>query len=221
KTGGRGAGEGARQNRSRNVLVIAEVSLSFVLLITATLLIQSFERVRAVEPGFDPTNVLTARLSLPKAAYKNRAAVALLSDRLTSNVRSLPGVQEVGGISDLPLSNDRHSVPFWIESQSSSPADAQTAQFRVATPEYFQSMKIPLLQGRAIDESDRAETMPVALINDNLARKLWPNTSPLGARINIDDNNTGRRPVEIVGIIGDVKHLTLESDPTFDVYVPW
>ena len=216
----RGAGEGARRNRSRSALVIAEVAVSFLLLIGAGLMIQSFIRVQAIEPGFDPSNVLALRLSLPKTKYQDRAAVTQFYDRLLPRIQDLPGVETVAAVSVLPMSEGRRSVDFNLAGQALSPGEAHSAQYRVASPHYFRAMKIPLLQGRAIDEHDNARSVPVVLINETMARRFWPNGNPVGARINIDDNNVGPRPVEIAGVVGNVKHLNLESDPTFDVYVP-
>jgi putative ABC transport system permease protein len=217
---GRGAGEGSRRNRSRSVLVIAEVAVSFLLLIGAGLLIQSFIRVQAIEPGFDPSNTLALRLSLPKAKYHNRTAVAQFCDRLVARIQGLPGIESVGAVSVLPLSDSRHTIDFTLTGRTLSPDDSHIAQYRLASPEYFRAMKIPLLQGRGIDAHDNADSIPVVIINETMARRFWPNQNPIGARINIDDNNTGPRPVEIAGVVGNVKHASLESDPTYDVYLP-
>jgi predicted permease len=218
--GGRGAGEGARRNRSRSLLVMAEVALSFVLLISAGLLIQSFMRVQAIEPGFDAANALAIRLSLPKSRYSNRAALAQFCDKLLSKIQSLPGVEAVGAVSILPMSGNISNVDFSFPGRALSPGDTYKSQFRAATPDYFRAMKIPLLEGRPFDEHDNAGSVPVVLINQAMAHRFWPKNDAIGARINIDDNNTGPRPVEIVGVVGDVKLLSLESEPTFDVYVP-
>jgi predicted permease len=220
RASGRGAGEGARRNRSRSLLVIAEVALSFVLLISAGLLIQSFMRVQAIEPGFDPANALAIRLSLAKARYPNRAAVALFCDKLLSRIQALPGVEAVGVVSLLPMSGGLHTINFSFPGRALSPGDAYTSQYRVASPDYFRAMKIPLLQGRPFNDHDNAGSGAVVLVNEAMARRFWPDSDAIGARINIDDNNTGPRPVEIVGVVGDVKHLSLESESTFDVYLP-
>ncbi|HEV7475855.1 MAG TPA: FtsX-like permease family protein, partial [Pyrinomonadaceae bacterium] len=220
RAGGRGAGEGARRNRSRSFLVVAEVALSFLLLISAELLIQSFMRVQAIEPGFDPANAMAIRLSLPKLRYPNRAAVALFYDKLLPRIQALPDVEAVGTISILPLSGGLSSSDFTLAGRALTPSDAHTSQFRAASPDYFRAMKIPLLQGRPFDEHDNARSVPVVLINETMARRFWPKADAIGAQINIDDNNTGPRPVEIVGVVGNVKHLNLESEPTFDVYLP-
>ncbi len=220
KIAGRGAGEGARRNRSRGILVITEVALSFMLLITSGLLIRSLMRVQAIEPGFDVTDVLSVRVSLPKVKYGERAAVSQFCDRFLEKVREAAGVQETGAVSVLPFSGDRHSVDFTIAGRASSASDRHNSQYRIVTPDYFSTMRIPLLRGRALEAHDDAGSVPVALINENMASRFWPEGDAVGARINIDDNNDGPRPVEIVGVVGNVKHLSLESAPTFDIYLP-
>jgi putative ABC transport system permease protein len=216
----RGAGQGARLNRWRSMLVIAEVALSFVLLIGAGLLIQSFIRVRAIQPGFDSTNTLAVRLSLPKLRYKDRVSVALFSEKLLPGIQALPSVQEVGAVSILPMSGGLLTITFSVVGQGASPRDTYSAQLRAATPGYFGAMKIPLLQGRSFNDHDNASSPPVALVNESMARRLFPKGDAIDANINIDDNNTGPRPLEIAGIVGNVKQLGLESDQTSDIYIP-
>jgi predicted permease len=216
----RGPGDAASGNRSRTVLVVAEVSLSFILLIGTGLLIRSFISTQAVNPGFDATNVLTARLSLPKSNYENRATVSLFYDKLLARLQALPGVDGIGTISLLPMGSGLRNVYFTPEGEGSSKADSYLSQYRVASPEYFSSMKIPMRQGRAFDEHDKTDRPPVAIVNETLARRFWPNGGAIGARIQVDDNDTGPRPLEIVGVVGDVKHVSLEDNPTFDVYLP-
>ncbi len=216
----RGAGDGARLNRWRSVLVIAEVALSFVLLIGAGLLIQSFKRVQAIQPGFDPTNTLAVRLSLPKARYKNRAALTSFSEKFLPTIQTLPGVEEVGAVSILPMSGGGNTINFSVVGRATSTRDTYSANYRVASPGYFRAMKIPLLQGRSFVDHDNATSPPVVLINETMARRLFPMGDSIGARLNVDDNNTGSRQVEIAGIVGNVKQLSLESDHAFDIYIP-
>ncbi|HSS21701.1 MAG TPA: ABC transporter permease [Pyrinomonadaceae bacterium] len=220
KANGRGVGDGARQNRWRSVLVVTEVSLSFVLLIGAGLLIQSFKRVQAVQPGFDPADTLAVRVSLPRARYDNRAAVSVFVGKLLPALQTLPGVEEVGAVSLLPMGAGVSRVPFSVAGQATSASDTHTSQFRLVTPGYFRVLKVPLLQGRWFTDHDNAETSPVALVNETLGRRLFPSGNAVGAQIKIDDNNTGPRTVEIAGVVGNVKQLGLESEPTMDVYLP-
>ena len=216
----RGAGEAARLNRWLSFLVAGEVAISFMLLIGTGLLIQSFSIVQAVQPGFDPSNTLAVQVSLPKSRFENREAVALFDDKFETALKAVPGVEEAGAVSILPMSSGGNTIQFSVAGQETSAHDKHTANYRVATPKYFPAMKIPLVQGRLFDDHDRSNTIPVALINENLAHRLWSNGNPIGEHLRVDDNNTGPRPVEIVGIVGDVKQDSLEGDPAFDIYIP-
>lgn len=211
---------GARQSRARSLLVVSEIALSLVLLAGAGLLIKSFLRLQAVNPGFDARNVLAIRLSLPKAQYSNRAAVTAFYEKLQPRLQSLPGVETVGVVSILPLGGLLASVNFTIEGRAAPPDESLMTDYRVAGADYFRTLKIPLIAGRQFNEHDTAQTTPVVLISQNLARRYWPNASPIGARLRIDDNDQGPRPVEIVGVVGDVKHLSLDGEPSFHIYLP-
>lgn len=217
---GRSVGDATAKNRSRSILVIAEVSLSFMLLIGAGLLIRSFMNTQAVNPGFDPANTLTVRLSLPKANYQNRAALSLFYDNLSSRLQSLPGVESVGTTSLLPMSSGLRVVPFMPKGDGTSKVDSYVVQYRIVSPDYFRVMRIPLRQGRTFDVHDKADRPPVAIVNETLAAKFWPKGDVIGTQIKLDDNNTGPRPLEVVGVVGDVKHVSLEDKPTIDVYLP-
>jgi putative ABC transport system permease protein len=220
KESGRGPGGGARASRARNLLVVSEIALSVVLLAGAGLLVKSFLRLQAVNPGFEAENALAVRLSLPRATYSNRAAVTAFYDKLQPRLESLPGVEAVGFVSALPLSGVLASIPFTIDGRATAPDEAHRADYRVANAGYFRALKIPLIAGREFSERDTAETPPVALISQSLARRYWPGADPVGARLRIDDNNQGPRPVEIVGVVGDVKHLSLDGEPAPHIYLP-
>ena len=215
----RGSGGAARLNAWRSLLVIGEVALSFVLLIGAGLLIQSFIRVQSVALGFDPANTLALRLSLPKTTYETRSSVALFNEKLFTNIKALAGVEDVGAVSILPMSGGGNIIEFNVVGQAISTNDAHSANYRVATSDYFGAMKISLVKGRLLSDKDREDTIPVALINESMARKLWPNEDAIGKELKVDDNNSGPRPLEIVGIVGDVRQINLDTDPTFDIYI--
>jgi putative ABC transport system permease protein len=219
KESSRAAG-GARQSRARSALVVSEIALSLVLLVAAALLIKSFLRVQAVNPGFDAKNVLAIRLSLPKAQYPNRAAATAFYEKLRPRLESLPGVETVGVISALPLSGVLSSIPYTIEGRAAAPDEALRADYRLVSGGYFPTLKIPLLAGREFDERDAAQTTNVAVISQNLAHRYWPDSNPLGSHLLIDDNDQGPRQVEIVGVVGDVKQLSLDGEPSPHIYLP-
>jgi putative ABC transport system permease protein len=220
KQNGRGAVGGMKQSRARGILVISEIALSLVLLIGAGLLIKSFIRLQSVNPGFQTNNVLALRLSLPTLQYTNRDSLTSFYEKLLPKLESLPGVESVGVVSALPFGNVLHSVNFTIEGQTTSPDEVIMADYRVATADYFSVMKIPLMEGRLFSDHDSAKTVPVALISQNLAQRYFPNRNAIGAHLKIDDNDQGPRSVEVVGVVGDVRHLSLDAEPSFHIYLP-
>ncbi|HSE40805.1 MAG TPA: ABC transporter permease [Acidobacteriota bacterium] len=220
KENGRGSAGGMRQSRARGLLVISEIALSLVLLIGAGLLIKSFIRLQSIHPGFQASNVLAVRLSLPALRYTNRAEVTSFYEKLQPKLMSLPGVESVGVISALPLGNVLHSVNFTIVGRPAASDEVIMADYRIATADYFRVMKIPLIEGRQFTTYDTANTVPVAVISQNLARRYFPNGSAIGAHLDIDDNDQGPRPVEVVGVVGDVRHLSLDAEPSFHIYLP-
>jgi putative ABC transport system permease protein len=218
----RGLTGGAGHNRTRGVLVVSEIALSLVLLISAGLLVKSFFLLQRVTPGFNTGNLLLVRLSLPQARYQKRETVADFYQKLTQRVESLPGVQAVGVASVLPLSGMNARADFTIVGRAlASAQDAPGAQNRWVSPGYFRMMSIPLLKGREFTAQDAAQSLAVVVIDEALARRYWPNQNPLGARLRIDDGGAEPpREVEIVGVVGDVKHVGLEDEPTPTVYAP-
>jgi putative ABC transport system permease protein len=217
---GRGAQPGAYRQRTRRILVTAEIALAVVLLTSAGLLMKSLLRVQGVEPGFSADNVLVARLSFPRASYDSLEAFTHFSEQLEGRLTRMPEVEAAGAVSIVPMGTVIARVPFTVEGRPPlTREEVVLAEFRVVTPEYRHIMQIPLLQGRDISKQDNARTPAVALINQTLAAKFFPNENPVGARLLIDDNDDAPRPVEIVGVIGDVKQSALESQPTFDIYI--
>jgi putative ABC transport system permease protein len=201
----------------RSLLVVSEVALALLLLIGGGLLMRSFVRLMHVNAGFRPEAVLTVRVQLPEAEYPKKENSEAFYRELLSRIRSLPGVESAGGISFLPLSGGRYSLTFTTEGLPPAPgAEPTSAQYRVATPDYFRTMGISLVRGRVFTEQDRAGAPPVAVINQAMARQFWPNTDPIGQRIFIDDRT--QSPREIVGVVGDVRQwLSMSALP--EMYV--
>jgi len=221
KGGSRDSSDGAQGNRLREILVMAELALSLVLLIGAGLFLKSFARIQAVEPGFDPRDLLTVRLSLPKGAYQKTADLTVFYRKLRANLLELPGVQAAGAVSALPLSGSWATTDFKVKGHPpASPTDVPSAQYRFVTPGYFTAMRIPVQRGRDLNEGDTAEAQKVAIISQTLARRFFAAENPLGAHIEVDNGKPDPPEIEIVGVVGDVKHLSLDSAPTADIYVP-
>jgi putative ABC transport system permease protein len=222
KEGSRGSGEGARRNRIRGVLVVAELALAVVLLIGAGLLLQSLWRLRHVDPGFDSRQVLTLTLGLPDVKYPTEKQGQFYRD-LTTRIQSLPDVQSASAVMPLPLSGDRFSLSFETEGRPVPKGEEPSADFYNIGLGYFRTMGIPLLQGRDFSDYDRNNSPGVIIVNEAFARRYFPGESALGKRIKPGISTfENSEPVmrEIVGIVGDVRHrsLSLEARPAF--YVP-
>ncbi len=217
---GRGMTEGRRRVRARAVLVAAEVGLSLVLLVGAGLLLRTLHRLRAIHPGFQPDHLLSVQLSLPKSRYGDPESIARYADQVTARLAALPGVAEVSAASLNPLTQWRASIAFTIEGRADLEREkAPSANYRAIAPGYFRTLRIPILAGRDVDAHDDGDSTPVALISQTLALRHFPDVSPIGARLEIDDRPW--RTVQIVGVVGDVKHTGLDAEPTADVYIPY
>ncbi|HEX8501477.1 MAG TPA: ABC transporter permease [Pyrinomonadaceae bacterium] len=218
KEGGRGAAGG--RSRVRSALVVSEVALSLLLLAGAGLLVKSFARLQAVNPGFDSGGVLTARVSLPGARYKEPAQKAEFYAALTERLNALPGVEAAGATTSLPLGGSNLSVwrGFIPEGRPATPEASEGASYAVVTPGYFRALRIPVRAGRDFDERDDANSPKVAVVNETLARKFFAGQDPVGRHIAIwRDEDFPRR---IVGVVGDTKPQSLDAEDAPQVYVP-
>jgi predicted permease len=221
KDGGRGSSEGKERRRARTLLVTVEVALALVLLVVVGLFGRSFVNIQAVRPGFDSRGVLSGRLSLPRSRYDSLEQIVGFQRQLQARVGALPGVQSVGAISILPLSGPIARVPFTVNGRSVPLAQVPSAQYRLISEQYFQTMRIPMRRGRPFSERDTATTPPVVIVNETLARRFFGSQEPIGEHLLLDDNDTGPRAAEIVGVVSDVRHLSLDTEPTPDVYLPY
>ncbi len=212
--------------RLRNVLAAGEVSISLVLLIGAALALESFALVMRVPPGFDAKNLLTFNISerpIDRGEIKNRL---IFYDQAMARIRALPGVEQVALISVLPLEQGPDLL-FTIEGGSGSApsGEALDADFRAVSPEFFQTMRIPLLSGREFSESDNASSVPVVIINQAMAGMFWPNQNPIGQRIWIGKPMgpewTEPSTREIVGVVGDIHGESLAIAPEPTMYLPY
>jgi putative ABC transport system permease protein len=220
REGGRGAG-GAHQ-RSRSVVVVAEIALAIVLLIGAGLMIRSLWKLQLVPLGFEPRNVLTAQISLPSARYAEPQQASLFFQQLIEKVRALPGVNSAGAISILPLSGGYSRTSIAIEGLAEMtnvlPQARPRIHPRVVTPDYFQAMRIRLISGRLFAPQDDSAAPLVAMINQRAAQTYWPGQNPLGHRVQIGGGAPWR---EVVGVVGDVKDQGLDKDVNPEVYFSW
>ena len=199
---------------------MCEVALSLVLLVGAGLLIRSFANLRGINPGFRSDSVLTARMALAPARYKEDAQTTRFFHDAVQRVSSLPGVAAAGAVSFLPFAGLGAATGFTIEGQPAPlPGQGPVVDARVCDNGYFAAMSIPLLKGRLFSEREMRERSDVVIVNDALARHYFPNQDPLGRRLLIDMMDPVV-PTTIVGVVGDVRHVDLATEPRAMSYWP-
>lgn len=225
KEGGRGS-TGSR-HRVRSALVVSEVALALVLLIGAGLMIRSILSLRSVAPGLDPHNLLTMQVPLASANYDEPAKVRTFFRQMLDRVSSTPGVQAAGIANSIPLSGNDNELPFWIGNRPRpAQADMSWSLFYPVSSGYLNAMGIPLLSGRFISDRDTEKTAPVVVVDEALARGVFPGEDPVGKQLTIQGlGDIPDMPCEIVGVAGHVKHWGLGSDPTqtiqYQLYLPF
>ncbi|MBI1765194.1 MAG: ABC transporter permease [Acidobacteria bacterium] len=222
KDGARGAGDSVSGSRLRNTLVVAQVALAFCLLLAAGLLLNSFWRLQQVKPGFDPHNLLSFRLRLPDARYKEPQQVSDFYAHLTERLKALPGVTQASASFTLPLSGNNADVGLAIEGEPSDPNRPfpYDTNLRIVQPGFFRTLGIELLQGRDFDARDKRGATDVVIVNETLARRNFPNQNPLGRRIqpSIGDDR-GMPWREIIGVVRDVRHASLGEPSGAECYL--
>ncbi|HEU0180056.1 MAG TPA: ABC transporter permease [Blastocatellia bacterium] len=223
KESGRGAAGGRR--RLRETLVVVELALALVMLIGAGLLINSFLKLQAVDPGFNPRNALTMTVSLSGASQYVGPTRESFYQRLTDRLTALPGVESVSAINHLPLAGDTWTRALTIEGRPlPPPGQGIEVVFRVSRRGYFQTMGIPLRAGRDFTEYDAANSPGVIIINETLARRNWPSEDPIGKRVTLDDpRDNSRAPqwLTVVGVVKDVKQDSWTDAPSNEIYLPF
>ena len=223
KEGGRGGTEGRQRNFVRASLVVAEVAIAMVLLVSAGLLIRSFLKLQQVSPGFNPANVLTMQLSLPRSKYAEKPQIASFFEQLVQRVGALPGVQSAAVGNNLPMSNDGWNASFAVENLQVGPDEPSPhGDPHMITPDYFAAMGIPLLRGRYFSDADSKDALAVAIIDQTLAEQYWPDQDPIGKRIAafFDGPRGQRHWREIVGVVGHVKQYGLDGKSKVQYYFP-
>jgi predicted permease len=222
KEGGR-AGIGARRKTLGNLLVICEIALSLMLLVGSGLLLESFANLRRLDPGFRSDHVLTARIDVPETRYRNFLNRTQLFQTVLERVRALPGVERAGFTSPLPLKPEAGFVPEarFVPEGVARPDIEYGALDHVVSPGYFEAMRIPLLHGRLFDNRDGPSAPSVAVINETMARKFWRNENALGKRFRLNLGDANFRSFQIVGIVGDVRQMSLDAASKEEMYFPY
>jgi putative ABC transport system permease protein len=225
---------GQRQRRARATLVVAEVAVAVVLVVVAGLLLRAFARVSAVDPGFRPAGVLAMEINLSRNGYAQSGRAAAFYQEAIDRLTALPGVRSAAAVEYLPMSGLDSSTGFYIEGRAApARADEQRTHFRSVSAGYFDAMGIALAAGRSFTDRDTLTAPRVAIINEAMAQRYWPSENPIGKRLALDletmkfypdrpptfDIPAGMR--EIVGIVQDVRHASLEASAVPEMYVPF
>ncbi|HEY1527454.1 MAG TPA: ABC transporter permease [Candidatus Angelobacter sp.] len=210
-----------RGNNLRRLLVMAELSISVVVLIMAGLLLRSFVLLQHVSPGFNPANVLTMELTMSGDKYQDPQAVIATYRQLWERLERLPGATAAGGVSSLPLSEMFAWGPINVEGRVPPPGEKFiNADERVVGGHYFEAMQIPLLKGRLFDDQDTLDKPRVILVDEFMAQQLWPNQDPLGRRISFGDLSGKPEWTIVVGVVGHIKQDSLDADSRIALYLP-
>ena len=219
KEGGRGGSDGVSRHRLRGFLVASEFALAFMLLIGAGLMIRSFVALQSVDPGFNPHHVLSMVVSVAGSNEAETGRRTVFYRQLLDRVRTVPGVQSAGAINHLPLAGDTWGWSFAIEGRPKPrPGESPTAVYRVAMPGYFQTMRLPVLRGRAIAEADDARAPGVVLINERAAGAYWPGQDPLGQRISLETAKPDPPTwLTIIGVVRNAKQEDWASPPSPEI----
>jgi len=218
KQGGRGSSEGAGRSRLQRALIVAQVAVSVVLLIGAGLLLSSFYRLQRVDPGYQADRVVSAEAFTNFSKYPDPQSQLRFYEPVLQRLQAEPGVVSAAVTNAVPLSASApNTTPFEIQGRKSDDPDKRpSADVRVVTPNYFQTLGIPVVEGRAFNDLDRRDSAAVAIINKAMVR-YWDQSDPIGSQVSFDNGQTWAR---VVGIVGDVKQFGLDQDTTAQVYTP-
>lgn len=218
--------EGSRQvsggaHRLRSSLVVVEVAISLMLLVGAGLMTRSFLSLLKTDPGFNPDNVLTMNLVIPGAKYKDDAGFTGFYNAVVERVKTIPGVESAAAVNFLPLGGSNASDAYFVEGEPDpQPGHENLGRYRVCTPDYFRTLGIRLVKGRAFTDQDKAGAPKVMIVNETMVRKHWPNQDPIGKRVHFFGPPDKAPWIEIVGVIEDVKHeLNQPVEPEY--YLPY
>jgi len=217
KAGARGTTASPRHARVRTLLVAGEIALSTVCLSAAGLLLQSYVKLLAVDAGFDAQQVVTVEINLPPLRYSDLPRRSALLRSALDAVRMVPGVTSVGVSNQLPLGGEGGNNLVAPEGFTGSFTDRPLADIRQVNPDYFRTLGVPLRSGRVFAEADRA--YPVALVSALAAERLWPGQDPVGKRMQMGGDDTPL--LQVIGVVGDVRGISLDKAPTMTVYVPY
>lgn len=219
KEGGARATASGRQGRARGALIVAEIALSLALCAGAGVLAKRVRLLAGADPGLDPHGVSVFMVELSSARYRSPEAQQRFAEQALATIRAVPGVTSLAAVNNVPMSFS-WSRNHHVETEGRPPwpaGGAPDVEFRTASPEYLATLGIPLREGRFFEDRDQAASIPVAVVSETMARRFWPGESPIGKRIQADDDS---RRFEIVGVIGDVRNFGLDREPGPEALFP-
>jgi putative ABC transport system permease protein len=220
--GAKGSTGGLHTNRLRAFLVVSQVSLSLLLLAGAGLLIKSFFNLRATNPGFDPERLMTLQVTLPRVRYPELDQQIRAHDTIMEKIAAIPGVTSAGGANPLPLAGNINNLSFMVSGAAPLPrGNHPGAGYLIVKPDYFEAMKIPVLQGRAFTHADTKDSPLVVMINEAFVRKYFSDRNPIGQQVMIDRGEAKAPACEVVGVVGNSRHDSLAAPPGPEMYVPF
>jgi putative ABC transport system permease protein len=219
REGSRGGTGNTTTAKLRGLFLVAEIALAFVLVIASGLLVRTFVRLLSVDPGFNPERVLTFELSLPGTKYKDGDRIAAFYQRALQSLHAIPGVLYAGIVETVPMAGASDGSLIRLPGRPTAPGKEPFANYNIASPDYFSAVGTPLLRGRGFLDSDTASTTPVVIINTAMAKRFWPGENPIGKQVGLADPQSPL--MNIVGVVSDVKHLSLREDAGPEMYVPY
>ena len=218
KEGSRGGGESARWNRVRSVFVVAQVALSLMLLVSAGLLIRSFNRLLQVDVGFKPQQLLSLEYRLPRNKYSTPEAQFAFHKSVVDQVQQIPGVTSVSLVRGLPFSGNGGTITITLMDREQPPKGQEPeVLLNTVMPNYFETMGIPLISGRPFSDSDQVKTPTVLIISQMMAQRFWPGADPIGKQIRLNEKTVGA----VVGVVGNAKQYWREEIPRPQLYVAY
>jgi putative ABC transport system permease protein len=219
--GGATRGATGRTAAIRTVLVVAEVALAVVVLVAAGLMVKSLARVLGNDPGLDPSNVLVVTMSLPQPDFYGPPVRKTFCNEVTDRVATLPGVIAAGAISHLPLSGASAGRSFSIEGRPMPAGQNAAAAYRVTCPGYFRALGIPIRRGRDFEARDATNAAGVVIINEETAKRYWPNDDPIGRRIKLGRADSPNPWMTVIGVVGSVRHFGLDDAARREMFMPY
>ncbi len=218
-SGSKGLAGRLGNHRLRNAVVVTEVALALVLVTCAGLFVRSFVQLISVDPGFDSRNLLTMHINLDSTTYNRRSAE--FYQQLIDRIESLPSVASAAAVTTLPMSEVGVDFkrPYWRAGEAEPVGDGDKVAVRMATPGYFKTMGISVLQGRGFTDQDRRDTGAVIMVNKSMAERVWPNENPVGKRLMLDYNR-GKYAYEVIGVTAGIRYYGLKVDSSPEVFIP-